>query len=249
MDMRKGKVYIGTSGWSYNDWKGVFYPKGLKSSEWLTFYAKTFQATEINSSFYRLPTVETVANWVKKVPASFRFCPKMSKYLTHFKRLKEPEEPMERFFDRFQPMLKQMGPILIQLHPTLKFHKDVVEYFFKLLKKKYKKYLFALEVRHESWMEPLPKQLMEEYNISFVISHSGVGFPYAELVTAKHIFIRFHGPTTLYDSLYDKNTMAYYAKLVKAWQKQGHDCWIFFNNDWYGYGITNALQLEKLVAS
>src|SRR5689334_18994602 len=100
----KGKFRIGTSGWSYKDWKNVFYPKNIRTSDWLSFYAKTFDSTEINSSFYRLPSKETVISWVNSVPKNFKFCPKMSRYLTHMKKLRAPEEPLERFFSIFAPM-------------------------------------------------------------------------------------------------------------------------------------------------
>src|SRR5687768_8695063 len=104
------KIHIGTSGWSYKHWKEDFYPKGLKQTDWLSFYARSFSITEINTSFYRLPAAETVINWTKKVPKKFLFCPKMSRYLTHMKKLHDPEEPLERFFEIFQPMKKTNGP-------------------------------------------------------------------------------------------------------------------------------------------
>src|SRR5258705_5930291 len=181
--MYKVKSHIGTSGWSYKDWVEVFYPKNLKSTDWLTHYAKTFDCTEINSSFYRLPQRQTVINWINKVPKELLVCPKMSRYLTHIKRLKEPEEPLERFFRIFEPMRKQMGPVLIQLPKIISFDYDVAEHLYKLLKEKYSYYQFAMEVRHESWMEKDSYTLMTKYDIAFVISHSGGHFPYEEVVT------------------------------------------------------------------
>ena len=245
--MEDGKIYIGTSGWSYKDWKGVYYPEKLKATDWLTFYAGDFDIVEINSSFYRLPTRETVENWTKKVPKDFRFCPKVSRFLTHIKRLKEPEESMERFFDRFDPMKKMLGPILIQLPPNLKFDYDVTEHFFRLLKKKYRKFDFAIEVRHETWMDNVPLDLMASYDIAFTISQSGVGFPYSEMVTAKNIYVRFHGPKELYASLYTDAALRKYAKKFKTWLQEGHDIWVFFNNDWYTYAIQNGRSLKKMM--
>lgn len=239
-----GKFHIGTSGWSYKDWMEIFYPKNLKSTDWLPHYAKTFDCTEINSSFYRLPLKQTVINWVNKVPEEFLFCPKMSRYLTHIKRLKEPEEPLERFFSIFEPMKKQMGPILIQLPKTVSFNYDTTEYLYRLLKERYSTYSFAMEVRHESWMTDESYTLMAKYDIAFVISHSGNHFPYAEVVTSKNIYFRFHGPGTLYNTKYDDTTMEMYAELFKKWVIEGHELWIFFNNDWFGYGIDNALTLR-----
>ncbi len=243
----QGKFHIGTSGWSYKDWIEVFYPKNLKSADWLTHYAKTFDCTEINGGFYRLPQKQTVINWVNNVPKRFLFCPKISRYLTHFKKLKEPEEPLERFFGIFEPMKKQMGPVLIQLPKLVSFDYDITELFYKLLMEKYSSYRFAMEVRHESWMKEDSYTLMAKYNIAFVISHSGGHFPYAEVVTAKNIYFRFHGPGSLYNTKYHHATLKKYSNLFKSWLSDGHELWIFFNNDWFGYGIDNALTLKKLL--
>jgi uncharacterized protein YecE (DUF72 family) len=245
--MPKEKFHIGTSGWSYKDWKEIFYPKKLKATDWLTYYAKTFDCTEINASFYRLPQRQTVLDWMKKVPRNFLFCPKISRYLTHFKRLRQPEEPLERFFSVFEPMKKQMGPVLIQLPKIVPFEYDVTDHFYKLLKEKYSLYTFAMEVRHESWMKEDSYTLMAKYGISFVMSHSGNHFPYAEVITSKNIYFRFHGPGSLYNTKYDNATLKRYSTLFKKWLKKGHELWIFFNNDWFGYGIDNALTLRKFL--
>ena len=242
-----GRLHIGTSGWSYRDWTEIFYPKHIKSSDWLTHYSQTFDCTEINSSFYRLPKQETVKGWMRKVPKDFMFCPKMSRFLTHMKKLRDPEEPLSRFFGIFQPMKKQIGPVLIQLPKTVAFHSDVTEGFYKLLKKKYRSYSFAMEVRHDTWFTKESIDLMKAYDVSFVMSHSGNHFPYAEHVTSHHIYFRFHGPGTLYNTKYDEETMRKFARSFRRWLKKGHELWIFFNNDWYGYGIENALSLRKYV--
>src|SRR5437763_2225412 len=105
-------IHIGTSGWSYKHWKDIYYPPKLPSAKWLSFYAQHFKTTEINRSFYRLPTTDTISTWMKQVPGDFLFCPKMSRFLTHMKKLNDPEEPLERFFTLFEPMRKMMGPVL-----------------------------------------------------------------------------------------------------------------------------------------
>jgi uncharacterized protein YecE (DUF72 family) len=246
-DNMNAKFHIGTSGWSYQDWVEIFYPPKVKAKDWLAYYAKTFDCTEINGSFYRLPSRQTVINWVNTVPKKFKFCPKMSRYLTHLKKLREPEEPLERFFSIFEPMTGKMGPILIQLPKMVRFDHKITEHFYKLLKEKYSSYRFAIEVRHESWMTESSYSLMRKYGVSFVISHSGNHFPYAEVVTAKNIYFRFHGPGTLYNTKYHGATMRKYSRLFERWLGEGHDLWIFFNNDWFGYGIENALTLRTLL--
>jgi uncharacterized protein YecE (DUF72 family) len=241
------KLHIGTSGWSYKDWKGLYYPEGLKPAEWLTFYAKQFDITEINTSFYHLPRKQTALNWAAKVPAGFRFCPKISRYLTHMKKLHEPEEPLQRFFEVFEPIKDVLGPVLVQLPPSLKFDYELAENFFKILNKDYKEFEFALEVRHNTWLENDSLDLMAKYNVAFVISQSGVNFPYAEVVTAKNIYIRFHGPGALYASSYSAEMLQDFAGKFKHWIKEGHTIWAFFNNDYFGHAIQNAQRLKDLI--
>ena len=239
------KIHIGTSGWSYKHWKDDFYPKGLKQAEWFSYYTGIFKVTEINTSFYHLPSEETIKNWVKKAPKDFLFCPKMSRYLTHMKKLNDPKEPLERFFEVFQPMKKKMGPVLIQLPRMVKFKFERDEYFFGLLAKTYRSYEFVLEVRHDSWLTEDPLNLLAKYNIGLVISQSGSRFPYTEMVTAKNIYVRFHGPKKLYASSYNNEDLKYFAKKFKNWVKEGHEIWAFFNNDIHGYAPKDAFRLEK----
>ena len=239
------KIHIGTSGWSYKHWKENFYPKQLNHAEWLSFYAGIFDITEINTSFYRLPAQETVGNWMKMVPKKFLFCPKMSRFLTHMKKLHDPEEPLQRFFDVFKSMKKQMGPVLMQLPRMVKFKPDVAEHLFKLLKRNYTRYEFVLEVRHPTWLEKDSLRLLTKYEIGLVISQSGNRFPYAEIITAKNIYIRFHGPEALYASSYKDKDLKYFAKKFSKWVKEGHEIWTFFNNDINGHAPKDALRLKN----
>jgi len=245
--MRKGKIYIGTSGWSYKHWKDIYYPSDLKTTDYLSFYAKDFSVSEINSSFYHLPREQTVINWVAKVPHGFKFCPKMSRYITHMKKLNDVQEALERFFLVFEPMRTRCGPVLVQLPPSLKFNEEVVADFFKLLKSDYSQYAFALEVRHASWLEANPLSLLRKYKIAFVISQSKNRFPYAEEVTSKHIYLRFHGPEALYASGYTSEMLQQYAKKIRAWSNDGHIIWAFFNNDIAAHALTDAKVLEEMV--
>jgi len=241
------RIHIGTSGWSYKHWRDIYYPPKLASSKWLPFYAQSFSSTEINGSFYRLPSQETVIKWMEQVPKNFVFCPKMSRYLTHMKKLNDPEEPLERFFGIFEPMKKRMGPVLIQLPPILKFNYDTADYFFSLLKKQYRAYQFVVEIRHTTWLEEDSLILMTKYDIGFVISQSHNEFPYLEAITAKNIYVRFHGPKELYASPYTDEMLNDFAKKFRRWIKEGHTIWAYFNNDVYGYAIEDAKRLMKMV--
>ncbi len=234
------------SGWSYWDWKNIFYPPGMKSTDWLEYYSKTYDTAEVNSSFYHLPRLKTVTNWIEKVPADFKFCPKISKYLTHIQKLKEPEEPLQRFFEVFEPVKKFLGPVLVQLPPSLKFEPQLVSHFFEILKKDYKDYHFAIEARHKTWLEQEATDLLKEYKIAWVISQSGVGFPYLETITSSNIYLRFHGPGKLYSSSYSDEMLHDYAVKIKKWAKAGHTIWVYFNNTMNGVALENANTLKKM---
>lgn len=241
-------IHIGTSGWSYKHWKQLYYPEDLKETEWLEYYAKDFSITEINTSFYHLPKTATTKGWNERVPKGFMFCPKMSRYLTHMKKLNEPEESMGRFFDAFAPLKRKIGPVLVQLPASVPYVHEKAKHFYQVCKKQFPYYRFAMEARHNSWLSDESIALMRAYNIAFVISQSGIGFPYAELITAQHIYIRFHGPGALYASDYSNEQLKVFAQHFKKWEKQGHSVWAFFNNDIYGYAVKNAKQLINLCA-
>lgn len=240
-------IHIGTSGWSYKHWRGLFYPPELAAGNWLSFYAQTFSTTEINGSFYRLPTQETVQKWMQQVPRDFMFCPKMSRYLTHLKKLNDPEEPLERFFTIFEPMKNNMGPVLIQLPPFLKFNYETADPFYHLLKNNYSEHAFVIEVRQDSWLKEESLHLMTKYDVGLVIAQSGDKFPYSELITAKTIYVRFHGPRELYASSYSDKMLEAFAKKCRRWLRQKHEIWVYFNNDVHGYATQNAKRLSEMV--
>lgn len=239
-----GKIHIGTSGWSYKHWRQRFYPEELIPTDYLEYYRQYFATTEINTSFYHLPKPETVTHWAETVKRGFYFCPKMSRYITHVKKLNEPEETLPKFFDIFDPFRKKLGPVLIQLPPNLAFHAERVSHFLAVLNK-YKGYHFALEARHESWFTEEPLSLLRKHKVAFVIGESGKRWPTAEAVTDKHIYIRFHGEQG-YDSSYSAKKLKTYAQKMLQWQEEGHIVWVFFNNDGNANAIHNALKLIEL---
>jgi uncharacterized protein YecE (DUF72 family) len=243
----KDGIHIGTSGWSYKHWREIFYPSKLAASKWLSFYAGQFATTEINGSFYRLPSEETVIKWGEQVPKQFLFCPKMSRYLTHMKKLKDPEEPLERFFGIFEHLKKMMGPVLVQLPPSLKFNYDTAEHFYSLWKKKYRDFEFVMEVRHDTWLQEDSLTLMTKYDVGFVISQSEEKFPYSEMITAKNIYVRFHGPKELYASAYSDEMLKAFGKKFRKWVKEGHEVWAYFNNDIHGHAVKDAKRLMEIV--
>jgi len=141
-----------------------------------------------------------------------------------------------------------MGPVLIQLPAMLRFRQEKARAFFDYLKIRHPRYRFALEARHPSWSEPEAIALLRQYRIIWVIAESGDRFASAELVTARHIYLRFHGPDGSYCTPYTKRTLAGYASKCQEWLAEGHDIWVFFNNDVHGHGIRNALTLKEMMS-
>ena len=243
----ENRIHIGTSGWSYKHWAGLYYPAGLRPAHYLRFYSKQFKTAEINTSFYRLPKETSLQNWLAEVPEDFVFCPKMSRFLSHMKKLHDAQEPVDRFCSLFDEINHRLGPVLIQLPDTLRFNADVTKAFYQILKTK-KDFRFAMEVRHESWFSDESLFLMKTFSISLVFAQS-LYYPYLEVPTAPDIYLRLHGPGQLYASAYDDECLAEYARKLKKWESEGYNVWIFFNNDVYGYAYQNAGLLLDLTSA
>ena len=240
--------HVGTSGWSYKHWKDHFYPPKLKAADWFDYYATRFDSSEINTSFYHLPKEQTVINWATKAPLGFTFCPKLSRYITHMKKLRDVEESLGRFFGVFTPLYPFMGPVLIQLPPQLRYNAVVAAAgFFDLICTQYSEQRFVLEVRHDSWLQEEAIGMLRRYQIGFVIAHSFHFFPYAEWVTSKDVYLRFHGPKELYASGYSEGALREYATKCKQWIAAGHTIWAYFNNDIHGYAYKDAAVLQQLL--
>jgi uncharacterized protein YecE (DUF72 family) len=244
--VKQGTIHIGTSGWVYPHWRELFYPAKLPQRSWLEYYARHFDCTEINSSFYRLPSKDAVLNWQKTVSAGFRFCPKISRFITHAKKLNDPEQAVPRFFDVFDGIAGQMGPVLIQLPSILAFHEEKTAHFFKYLREHHKGYQFSLEARHPSWTEKRALGLLERLRIGWVIADSGTRFASADAVTARHIYLRFHGPDGSYATGYPKKFLAFNVARCARWRDAGYSVWVFFNNDLNGHAIRDALAFKKM---
>jgi len=246
---RRPGLYIGTSGWVYPHWRNIFYPQGLAQRSWLAYYAQNFNACEINGSFYRLPSRTSVENWLNTVGPDFRFCIKLSRFVTHAKKLNDPGLTLPRFFDVFGIAVDRLGPILIQLPANLAFQKEKVKSFFEYLSKNYRGFSFSLEARHAGWQEPAAIDLLRSYKIGWVIADSGTRFASADLITADHIYLRFHGPDGSYATSYDKRMLKSCAEKCRRWLHKGHSVWIFFNNDIHGHAIRNAQMLRELTGA
>ncbi len=239
----KGKCFIGTSGWSYDHWAGVFYPPDLKTADRLNFYINHFNSVEINNTFYHLPTPSAFKSWKKIAPKNFIYALKGSRFITHMKKLKDPKEPLKLFLERGRILKDNLGPVLFQFPPHWRCNTKRLKEFVKLLPSNIR---FAFEFREPSWFKKEVYDILRENNIAFCIYHMPE-FESPIEVTAKFVYIRFHGTEFLYGGRYSKKELSKWAGLINGFIKEGKDIYVYFNNDANGYAVINAKELMEMV--
>jgi uncharacterized protein YecE (DUF72 family) len=236
-------IHIGTSGWHYDHWRGPFYPKDLPDREMLAYYAKSFRSAEINNSFYKLPAKETFASWRYAVPEDFVFTVKANRFITHMKKLKDPKEPLENFYDRARILEDKLGPTLFQLPPRWKCNVERLSSFLDQLGHGCRS---AFEFRDHSWFNEEVYEALRAAEAAFCI-YDLAGKLSPKIVTAPFVYVRLHGPDGPYRGQYDDRTLADWAGAFAAWVRQGREIFCFFDNDEAGYAVQDALRLKKMV--
>jgi uncharacterized protein YecE (DUF72 family) len=189
------RLLIGTSGWTYPSWKGVFYPKDLPSARFLEFFTKKFSTTEVNYSFYHLPKPTTYKKWAAQVPESFMFAVKASRFITHIKRLTDVEEPWRLFLQNAQALGPHLGPILFQFPASFRRDNDRLTEFLKMARTVAPgadRLRMVFEFRHESWFSGDIYRLLSRHGAALCISDSS-RYPRRDVMTADFVYFRFHG--------------------------------------------------------
>jgi uncharacterized protein YecE (DUF72 family) len=241
------RLRIGCSGWNYAHWRhGVFYPPRLAQREWLRYYAEHFDTVEINTSFYRLPKEEFVARWVAESPPGFTFAVKVSRYITHVKRLLEVERHLPLLYERIRSLLSsdKMGPLLWQLPPTFKADLDRLANCLEQLPRGER---HAFEFRHPSWFTEETYTLLREHGVALVIGDRPEVHAFqAWELTADFTFVRFHAGTRGRNGNYSHRELEEWAERLRGWAQEA-DVFAYFNNDWEGYAIENALYTASLL--
>lgn len=238
-----GNAFIGTSGWNYRHWTGVFYPEDLPAKEHFAFYRKHFRTVELNSSFYRLPSKQTFANWHEAVSDDFVFAVKASRYITHMKKLKDPEESLGLFLDHAGALGKNLGPVLFQLPPGWNVNAERLEAFMQALPPKFR---YAFEFRNATWYTESIYTLLKKYNGAFCL-YDLAGHRSPTEVTTDFVYIRLHGPGDKYQGSYSKDALKKWATRCKSWLAGGKDVFVYFDNDQAAYAVSNALSLRRLL--
>lgn len=235
------RVFVGTSGWQYADWKGRLYPRELPQSRWLAYLSERFPTVEVNNTFYMLPKPETFVRWRESSAEGFVFVVKANRYITHIRRLRDCSEPLRRFSGRTRRLGRKLGPILFQLPPNLKADVDLLESFLELLPRSMKA---AFEFRHPSWGTSQVHEALDRLGCALVIAdRPGVG-P-RDVVTGGWTYLRFH-QGRLASPGYTRSKLARYADLLAG--MRAREAWVFFNNDQQGAAVSDARTFTELLA-
>ncbi len=238
-----GHVHIGTSGWHYSHWRGPFYPAGFPPAKMLRFYAERFDSVEINNSFYRLPTTEALKLWCKETPENFCFAVKASRYITHNKKLTDPQESVKRFMLQIRKLRKKLGPILFQLPPGWKLNADRLDEFLRALPRKHR---YVVECRNPTWNVPEIYATLHRHNSAYCIFELA-GFQSPMEITADFAYIRLHGPGNKYQGSYSDEQLHAWARQIQAWRKKLKHVFIYFDNDQAGFAAQNAMKLKQIL--
>jgi uncharacterized protein YecE (DUF72 family) len=237
------RFLAGTSGWVYPHWRGAFYPEELDEREWFAYYAERFDTVEINNTFYRLPPRSTFEGWRRKAPPGFLFSVKASRYLTHVKKLKDPEKGVERFYESLGGMGDLCAAVLFQLPPRWRANPGRLEEFLDALPGGYRT---VLEFRDRSWLDEKVYDVLGRHGAALCFADSPF-YPAPRVKTADFSFYRMHGGHGNGKPRYDGDELKELALEVRGELAQGRDCFVYFNNDYRAYAVENALELKGLL--
>jgi uncharacterized protein YecE (DUF72 family) len=237
-----GRARVGCSGWQYKHWRGDFYPADVPQGQWFEHYARTFDTVEINNSFYRLPDRTTFEAWARRSPPGFEFAVKASRFLTHMKKLKDPEEPIERLFTRMRGLGRRLGPVLYQLPPGWKVDAGRFAHFLNALPRG----RHVVEFRDPSWYVPEIAALMERYGVALCL-HDMQGSATVRERVGPFVYVRFHGATSKYGGGYSEDRLRAWAEWLNVQRDDGCDVYAYFNNDVGGHAPRDAVTLRRLL--
>ena len=247
-------VLIGTSGWQYRDWRGGLYPAGVAQRRWLEHYASHYRTVENNNSFYRLPAPGTFADWRARTPADFVMAVKASRYLSHVRRLRDPAEPVTRLLRAATALGLKLGPVLLQLPPTLKaapalLDACLTEFQRARLPPGHERVRVAVEPRHDSWWTEEVRQILAVHDAALCWADR-LGRPAAPLwVTAGWGYLRFHeGTADPWPSYAEGDLQSWAERVSQAWPA-GADVYVYFNNDPGGAAVVNSVTFAALPAT
>lgn len=237
-------LFIGTSGWNYDEWKAGFYA-GLRRADRLPHYARQFDAVEVNATFYRLQNPETLAHWRDETPDHFRFAIKGNRYLTHNKKLKDPREPIRLERDNTRPLAPKLSAVLWQLPGNLDKNMERLRGFCEALRE-WNEARHVVEFRHTSWFDEETAECLDAHGIGSCQSDAA-DWPMWDAVTGGLVYIRLHGHTRTYASRYATPSLKRWASSIRLWQKEGKPVHVYFDNTADGAAPRDAMKLRSML--
>jgi uncharacterized protein YecE (DUF72 family) len=239
-------ILVGTSGFDYKDWRGTFYPRFIKPSDRLAFYAEHFDTVELNVTFYRMPAASAFRGWRDAVPDGFVFAVKASRYLTHIRRLEDPQEPVEFLMERAGELGDRLGPILLQLPPTLEIDLERLD---RTLEAFGSEVRVAVEPRHKSWFVPELCELLRAHGAAFVLADRRRPIT-PHWSTSGWFYLRMHqGSATPRPCYGDVALRSWVRRLRELPGGEGGSGYVYFNNDHRACAVRNAAEFEAFLTS
>lgn len=237
--------WVGTSGWVYKHWRGPVYPPDLPSSKWFDFFSHHFGTVELNNSFYRLPAEETWRKWARSAPKGFLFAVKASRFITHVKRLKDCEQPLDNVLSRARLLDRSLGPVLYQLPPNFRYEPENVERLAEFLSLLPQDMRHVFEFRHDSWFNADLYSLLRIHNVGFCAFHMA-GWETPLEATTDFAYLRFHGSESD-GGAYSEGDLAIWAGRLRDLPEDVREVFVYFNNDAEGHAIANAKTLIEFI--
>ena len=235
-------VFVGTSGWQYRHWKGFFYPEDLPGTQWLPFFADRFPTVEVNNTFYRLPERKTFEAWRKATPDDFVITVKASRFLTHNKRLKDPEPAVEKLLAAARGLGNKLGPILLQLPPSFKAAPDRLEDTLRAFPRGQR---VAVEFRHDSWYTPEVRSILERFDAAYCLVDRKGKTLGPEWKTSSWGYLRLHdGDAEAFR--YTDGRLEHWVSVLQDQFDSGADLFVYFNNDMAGAAIDDCRKFEAI---
>lgn len=237
------EIYIGTSGWSFQNWVGILYPEGLPQSKWLNFYSNFFNCVEVNSTFYRLFQPKTYSLWSKNVPNEFKFIIKVPQTISHTKKLINVKADIEEFILNIEILKPKLGLLLLQLPPNFN---SPPEYLYEALSLLKSFGDVAVEFRNNyAFAEDVLNILVKER--CTLVNPDSPKFPLELRLTDDILYFRLHGRTVLHKSSYSNDELEEISALIKGVNDRIKKAYVIFNNGVYGNSILNAIKLQELL--
>ncbi|WP_369245503.1 DUF72 domain-containing protein [Streptomyces sp. R41] len=235
-------LYVGTSGWQYKDWRGVLYPDRLPLRLWLEEYAARFATVEINNAFYRLPSRQNFESWRERTPPDFVVAVKASRYLTHIKRLRDPAEPVHRLMTHAAGLGDRLGPVLLQLPPTLRADTTLLDDCLACFPSGTR---IAVEPRHDSWWTPEVREVLESRGAALCWADV-LARPVTPLWrTTDWGYVRFHQGRALRWPHYGRQSLTTWIQRIADTWPDDHDVYVYFNNDPHAAAVQDAVTFAR----